>query len=1026
MPKRTGFQVHLLGDLEIIRDQERLTLPQSRKTRALFAYLVVTGRPHSRKRLCSLFWDVTDDPRGALRWSLSKLRALVSDGTPRLITEREQISFDANGVQVDFFAVQDCIQRGLKKAGTSMLEDVSRLFRGPLLETLDLPGFHEYQAWLIAQREQARLDQLNIFKEILGRLEKSPQRALPYAREMARIDPLNESAHARLVELLAQCGREAEAGQQYKAACRLLKDSGVPLCGQLQSARDQRLEPETSRIPAREPPAPSREAASPGAAGGFRPARLAGRKREFDHLLSILKEVQSGRKEKAVLLTGEPGVGKTRLMAELQASVLRRGGTVLAGCAWEAEQGRPYGAWIDALRGLPAHSITGAIGTDLAILLPELPRDPGVEHSRNRLFGAVAELIAARAHSSAPVLLGFDDIQWFDADSAELLHYTARMNRHRPVMLAMAARAGELALNESMRRVISSLGHDPLLEEIRLGPLKREEVDELVHAVNPAADPDRVFALSAGNPLFAVEIARSIQQLQDHPSPTLTTVIRERIDRLQESCRQVLRWSAVIGPLIGVRQLAELTAFELGELMAVLEFLEQHGLLLEAPKNSQPRGDYVFAHDIVRETVYSDISEPRRRLMHLRIAQLLNNPDDPDETIASEVARHAALGGNFSMAAAACVSAGRRCLRLFAGSDAVSFADRGLQLAERLSEPERSKRSLELIEIRLSAHRPDQTEEAVRTLKELAERALDHGCHEHARLGFHMLGYLHWEEGDWSGAKRDILRAEIVSREADEKDRAVAMAEAARCLALLERDLATAEALALQASALCARLSIGSPVIPDAAGMLRLHEGKLDEAAALFQQASLLAKNEGNRLDEFRALEHLFTVELQRGHYQAAAELSSELVAISGKLREGSEAGFAGALAALSLYAAGDSGAASVLQEKIGQLRVSDAKHRLSYVLTRTAEFDLRSGNVAAAAAHAQEALKTAKVLELPSEIALAHCLLARVAGADRDEALFREHVDTVRRMPLAGASHFAREAVRRLVRAPGTGARSA
>ncbi len=672
------------------------------------------------------------------------------------------------------------------------------------------------------------------------------------------------------------------------------------------------------------------------------------------------------------------------------------------------------------MRSLPSYSVAKAIGTDLALLLPELPHDTGVQLSRDRLFGAVVELIAARAHSAPPVLLAFDDIQWCDGASAELLHYAARMNRHRPILIALAARSGELPGNESMRRVMLSLKREELLEEFRLGPLDRGEVSELVRTVNPVADIDRVFSLSAGNPLFALEIARSMQQSQSPLSSTLTNIVRERIDRLQESSRHVLRWSAAIGPMIGVRQLAELTGLDLGEIMAVLEDLERHNLLCEAPKNSRHRGDYIFAHNIVCETVYTDLSAPRRRLMHLRIAQVLNNSTCQDEGIAAEIARHAALGSDFSMAAAACVSAGRRCLRLFAGSEAAALAEIGMHYAKQLGEPERVQHSLELVEIRMAACRPDQPEESARLLRELAECALDYGCHEHARLGFQMLSHLHLEKGDCSGALRDILQAEQVSRGADDKERAVAMAEAARCLILLERDLMKAKEMALQAGAISARLNIRFPVIPDAEGLLRLHEGKTDEAASLFQQARLLARNEGNRLDEFRALEHLFMLELQRKRYDTASALGSELVSISNRLRDGSDAAFARALAALSLHAAGKAGAAALLQEGMDHLRASGARHRLVYMLIRGAELDLRFGDPTHARLHAQEALELAQFLERPSEIALAHALLAQAAEVLKDQAALKRHTEELHKLSLSSISCYAQQVVYQLVGDPG------
>src|SRR5689334_4888278 len=106
MAKPPAPTLRLLGPMTVTRGDEAVDLPRSQKTRALLAYLVVTGRPHSRERLSSIFWDVTDDPRGALRWSLSKLRALDDEGVSRVRSDRESVSFDPAGAFVDALDVR--------------------------------------------------------------------------------------------------------------------------------------------------------------------------------------------------------------------------------------------------------------------------------------------------------------------------------------------------------------------------------------------------------------------------------------------------------------------------------------------------------------------------------------------------------------------------------------------------------------------------------------------------------------------------------------------------------------------------------------------------------------------------------------------------------------------------------------------------------------------------------------------------------------------------------------------------------
>ncbi|HYV06638.1 MAG TPA: AAA family ATPase, partial [Blastocatellia bacterium] len=672
-------------------------------------------------------------------------------------------------------------------------------------------------------------------------------------------------------------------------------------------------------------------------------------------------------------------------------------------------RGRPYAPWMDALRRVPVLAVGEKIGVDLAVLLPELPFGSAPESSRDRLFGAVVDLIAARAHSAPPVVLVLDDVQWCDEASAELLHYVTRMNRHRPVMVVLAAREGELADNVPMLRVLRSIRRDGLLEDIVLGPLNKDETTQLIREVAPTAVAERVFEQSEGNPLLALELARALRDEPEVPA-TLTQLVRARVERLPAAAGDVLRWCAVIGYSFNVSRLAELTSLDVDELASALETLERHVLLREAPDNAG-QGAYAFAHKLVREAVYSDLSQPRRQLMHRRVAQVLNDLGRTDETIALDIAHHAALGGDAGLAARACVAAGRHCLRLFANTEAAAFARRGMSYAEQLMEPGRVQRMIELTHIGFAARRPDPPEEAARKIEALAERALDYGCPEHARLAFHVLSYLHWERGDWSDAERDTLRAHQVSQYADQKEQVIAMAEGARCLALLERDLEKAEAMIYEAGALSTRLDMKPAAIPDAQGMLRLHEGHLDEAAALFEQARTRARAEGNRQDEFQALEHLLMVELQRDNYARARSVSNELVSIGEKLREGSESSFARVLRATTSYSMGEDQAQPELEQALDELRIVDAKHRLAYALTRIASVDLRRGHPDLARSRASEALAVAQQLERSSEIVFAQVALAQAAAALNDGPALLLHLDQLRCQSMAGVSTHAREA---------------
>src|SRR5689334_4739415 len=148
------LHLRLLGEIELTRGSEPIALPPSRKTRALLAYLAATGRVHRRERLCAMFWDVPDDPRGALRWSLSRLRGLVDEpGSQRIVATRETVAFDPVEAVVDLTTVRARVAEGLDKIPLRDLQALAESFRGEFLEGIDLPDLPDFQAWCLAERE---------------------------------------------------------------------------------------------------------------------------------------------------------------------------------------------------------------------------------------------------------------------------------------------------------------------------------------------------------------------------------------------------------------------------------------------------------------------------------------------------------------------------------------------------------------------------------------------------------------------------------------------------------------------------------------------------------------------------------------------------------------------------------------------------------------------------------------------------------------------------------------------------------
>jgi TolB-like protein len=227
----------VLGDIKIIRDGAAASLPPSRKTRALLGYLALSRRSHRREELCDLFWEVPDDPRGSLRWSLSKIRPLVDEpALPRLAADRQHVELRTGDLTIDFFAAQACLSAD--DPGIDDLASAAALFRGPLLADVDLPEQGEFHSWLLGQREDARqlhAKTLRILTERLG--ATAPEEALGHARELVRIEPLDEAAWVQLIAILADTGRGTEARQQYEAGQRAMREVGGGSGAMLQAWR---------------------------------------------------------------------------------------------------------------------------------------------------------------------------------------------------------------------------------------------------------------------------------------------------------------------------------------------------------------------------------------------------------------------------------------------------------------------------------------------------------------------------------------------------------------------------------------------------------------------------------------------------------------------------------------------------------------------------------------------------------------------------------------------------------------------
>lgn len=980
----TSLQIRLLGSLTVVRAEKVVPLPPSKKARALLGFLVATARPHLRSRLCDLLWDGPSDPRAELRWALSRIRPLI-DGTTmrRLETDHERVWFAPHGARVDLADVRGLLGPNPGEAPLADLETAAAVLRGELLEGLNLSSCYRYHAWCAAERETVRVLQASVFGALAERLTDRREDAMRYARAWVAADPFAQVAHAHVIRLLDEFGRPRDAIEYYDDCRRMLaRELGVAPV-EIEVARRRIRRPAPQPTPAASAPPPLSERQQPrvpDAPSRPEPALpLAGRDAECSLLEELVASATTAKPTRALLLLGEPGIGKTRMLEELVGRVRARGGLVLTGRGFEAEMVRPYGAWIDALRALPLASVPERLQPALAPLL-QLQRT-GTAADREELFEAVGELLVELMRE-AQVALVIDDLQWLDEASAALLHFAMRAaGRGAGPLFALAGRPAELAENAAVQGLVRSLERERRLIEVELAPLDTDSTAVLARAVAPDADAERVYADSGGNPLYAIEVARAFARRDGPPSDTLDRLIDERLARLPTPAQELLQWAAALGRSFQLDLLGRVADVQAAELIRRVAELERRQVLQATDQDS---ASYDFAHDLIRQGAYRRLAGPRRRLAHQHIARVLAAAPDPDAALAADLAHHAALGGDSGTAARACLAAGERCLRIFAQQEAAVLARRGLQHAERLDLPDRLDLQAELLRLFVHAEaargRERETEAEISRVVSAAQGA---GLAGAAHVGLHALSYLHWRDGDFARAASESLRSAEAARAADPVTTAHALADTARCLAHLERDLPRAESLLDEAEAIAVSLAIELVDVPWARGLLRQYSGECEEAVLHFNRALEIARAQQHRRAECDCLTHLAMLDLETGRPQHALDRCETLLPVAAKMGEGSEAPFTAALEALARYALGEAGASEKLAAALSELRRIDSNLLLAYSLTYAAEVDLRSGDTAAARRNVEAALQAARRVGGRNMSVLANALLVLIERAE-------------------------------------------
>ncbi len=396
---------------------------------------------------------------------------------------------------------------------------------------------------------------------------------------------------------------------------------------------------------------------------------LVGRDRELAACDAALRTIQAG--DRAVLMiSGEPGIGKTRLLEELSSRIIAQGGRVAWGRMWEVGLTPPFWPWVQALSALAAEDEDApAIGS-----LEERA------HAAARLarFAEVAAFLARRA-AAAPIAILLDDLHAADLSSLQLLEYVLPLLVRQRVLLGLAARdsEGSSAVAATLSRIQRSA------KRLALARLAQSEVASLVGA---RADGQRVFELSAGNPLFVEELLSSFRAggtLQLPPLSSVRTVIRARVDGLSAESRAALLAAAVVGRDFRGQVVAHmLGASDLG---AELRPAVALGMLAMTGPDQ-----YRFSHALVAEAIADELEPSERARLHLRAARACERHLPTD---LSGKAHHLLAAGHLAAEAAvsAAESAAEQCMAQLAFEDAAALLERA-RTALAMAAPENDRR----------------------------------------------------------------------------------------------------------------------------------------------------------------------------------------------------------------------------------------------------------------------------------------------------------------------------------------------
>ncbi|BAH49506.1 ATP-binding protein [Rhodococcus opacus] len=616
--------VYLLGEQRVSNPEDDRAGTVSSRAIALLAYLVLhAGLAQSRTRLAGLFWPESSEQqaRTNLRRELHNLRGLLgSDGAPT--ADGPTLTWtDSPSCRVDVDTFRTERSAALAALGDSdsrsFLEHADRAidtYRGDLM-----PG--AYDDWVLDHRDVLRRQCVELCEAMVRVLRESGEveTATACARRRIQLDPLAEVGYRTLMELQAASGDRAAAMTTYHRCAAVLEtELGVAPGAATTRLFDNLL----GEQPAAAPRPDHVRTATPA---------LIGRERERGELQRRWRQTLDGR-QGLLLVSGDAGVGKTRLTTEL-AEIARADGAVVVTARCFGLPGRvalaPVAEWlrspelqsaITSLNPLWRVEVERLVPSAEATPRPSTSRAMVDAWQRHRFFEGTARAVLSPGR---PVLLVLDDLQWCDAETTAWLAFLLSLESPLRVLVAATARTDETQSRRDVTDALRVLRSARLVTDVEVDPLTADGTAELARSLGGRelgpAEEAVLYAATGGYPLYVVEAARMV------PGPDATgsggaaddlgAVLQRRLEQCSEPAREVAGLAAALGTDFDLDLLSEASDLDADPLVQAVDELWRRRIL-------RPAGSgYDFVHDLVREAAYRSVGPPRRWLLHRRLAQ---------------------------------------------------------------------------------------------------------------------------------------------------------------------------------------------------------------------------------------------------------------------------------------------------------------------------------------------------------------------------------------------------------------------